>query len=319
MARPCACGPLQRRASLAAMVDINQESELDTSQVDDQRGRRPGKLAIGGGAGIVGILIAVVGLLLSSQGGGGTSSTVTDILNNLQNTTTGGEVPSNSTLATDCKTGADANARDDCRMVAYINSIQRFWTDEYQRRGKTYSNSTTTFFSGSMGTACGNASKEVGPFYCPGDKRVYIDLGFFEDLKTKLGAQGGPFAQAYVLAHEYGHHVQDLEGILGQIGNDREGPQSRAVRSELQADCLAGVWASHATQTGIITRLTDADIADGLDAAASVGDDRIQQEFQGKVNPESWTHGSSAQRQKWFNTGYTSGDMGKCDTFSGPI
>lgn len=301
------------------MVDINEDAKLDTSQIDDRRGMRGGgKMAIGGGAGIVGIIVTLIVAFLGSQGGGD-SSGLSQILQGLQNQTTGGEVPSNSTLSTDCQTGADAAQRDDCRIVAYVNSIQQYWTEEYQRRGETYSPSKTTFFSGAVGTACGNASKDVGPFYCPGDKKVYIDLGFFEDLKTKLGAQGGPFAQAYVLAHEYGHHVQDLEGILAQIGNDREGPTSRAVRSELQADCLAGVWAAHATQTGIITKLTDADIADGLDAAAAVGDDRIQKEFQGKVTPESWTHGSSAQRQKWFTTGYETGDMDRCDTFSGGI
>jgi len=297
------------------MVDINDDAKLDTSQIDDRRGMRGGgKMAIGGGAGIVGIIITLVVAFLGSQGGG-SSSGLSQILEGLQNQTTGGEIPSNSTLATDCKTGADAEQRDDCRMVAYVNSIQAFWTDEYARRGDTYTPSKTTFFSGSVSTACGQASKEVGPFYCPGDKKVYIDLGFFDDLRTKLGAQGGPFAQAYVLAHEYGHHVQDLEGILGQIGNDREGPTSKAVRSELQADCLAGVWAANATKTGIIAALTDADIADGLDAAAAVGDDRIQEKTQGRIDPESFTHGSAAQRQKWFDAGYESGDPGSCDTF----
>ncbi|HNO66348.1 MAG TPA: neutral zinc metallopeptidase, partial [Tepidiformaceae bacterium] len=178
------------------MVDINDDAKLDTSQIDDRRGMRGGgKMAIGGGAGIVGIIITLVVAFLGSQGGG-SSSGLSQILEGLQNQTTGGEIPSNSTLATDCKTGADAEQRDDCRMVAYVNSIQAFWTDEYARRGDTYTPSKTTFFSGSVSTACGQASKEVGPFYCPGDQKVYIDLGFFDDLRTKLGAQGGPFAQA---------------------------------------------------------------------------------------------------------------------------
>ena len=186
-----------------------------------------------------------------------------------------------------------------------MNSIQAYW----EKTVRGYRVVPTVFFTGHNQTGCGPASSQVGPFYCPADQRVYIDLGFFQELQARFGAKGGRFAEAYVLAHEYGHHVQNQLGTLKAGGGGR-GAESQSVRTELQADCFAGVWAAHAVDTGFLTGVTPADIASALDAAAAVGDDRIQP----SSSPETWTHGSSAERQRWFTTGYQTGDPNKCNT-----
>ena len=301
---------------------FDDDSQLDTSQVQDTRGRggfsgfpRGGRVAIGGGAGIIGVLLFI---LLQVLGGGGATTGALPGIDQIQ-----GE---RSNLAEECKTGADANAKEDCRVVAVVNSLQDFWAAEFSRRGGQYQLAPTTLFTGSVQTGCGAASSEVGPFYCPRDATVYIDLSFYRELQSRFGARGGPFAQAYVLAHEYGHHVQNLTGTMERVGNSQSGEQSGAVRLELQADCYAGLWANHATtEPGpdggdpLVERITEQDIADGLDAAAAIGDDTIQQRFQGQVSPETWTHGSSAQRQRWFTVGYRTGDLGQCNTFRGSV
>jgi predicted metalloprotease len=291
-------------------VRFNDDAQLDTSQIDDRRGRFSGVPGGGftvGGGGIIGLIIALLfGFNAMSGGGGSPSSPIPD-----------GATASN--LSAECRTGADANAREDCRIVGVVNSVQKFWSDQFAASNATYDPAQTRFFSTQVDTGCGAATSDVGPFYCPADEFVYLDLGFFDDLRTKFGARGGPFAQAYVVAHEYGHHVQDLLGTTTKVKSGVTGPESGSVRLELQADCYAGLWAQGAQRTGFISDLTDADIADGLDAAAAVGDDRIQREFQRRVTPETWTHGSSAQRQQWFTTGYRTGRLQSCDTFSQPI
>jgi predicted metalloprotease len=304
---------------------FRDSARLDASQVEDRRGAggiRPGgagAVAIGGGG--IGLLVLIVGLIFGVD-----PAALSSVVQETSQTAPQpvpqartADADRGGSLAEECRVGADANAREDCRIVGFVNSIQDYWGDAYASRGARYQLARTRLFTGMTSTGCGNASSAVGPFYCPADQSVYLDLEFFDELRSRFGASGGPFAQAYVLAHEYGHHNQHLSGILDRLDRRDTGPTSDAVRSELMADCLAGVWAANAVETGFIERLTDQDIADGLNAAAAVGDDRIQQMTQGRVTPESWTHGSAAQRQRWFTAGYRSGQPEACDTFSASI
>jgi predicted metalloprotease len=299
-------------------MDFDDDAKLDTSQIDDREGRGGGGglgglgsilgglgggkvIAGGGGLGIIGVIIAVI-LSLSKGGSAGLGST-------------GTASGDNTAIAAQCQSGANADADEKCAIVASVNSVQAYWSQTLPN----YTIAKTVLFTGQTQSACGTAQTGMGPFYCPLDQAVYLDRGFFDEFRAQFGAQVGTFAQAYVLAHEYGHHVTDLQGNLERAQQDREGPESGSVRVELQADCYAGVWANHATSTGFIAAVTDADIADGLDAAGKVGDDYIQKTTSGQINPESFTHGTSEQRQRWFTTGYQSGDPNACDTFSGAI
>jgi predicted metalloprotease len=278
-------------------VTFDPNAKLDPSQVEDRRGGASGAggpIIVGGGG--IGLIILIAALLLGVDPTGLIDTSSQPPIEGVQS-------------VQECRTGADANKRTDCRVVGFVDSVQKYWSDEFTRRGSRYSPAPTVIFTGYTQAACGTASAATGPFYCPSDQKVYLDISFFEQLRARFGAKGGPFAEAYVIAHEYGHHVQDLLGLLKESSSARA-----SVRVELQADCFAGVWAKHAAATGYLQAPTDTEIAQALDAAAAVGDDRIQQQTQGRVTPESWTHGSSEQRQFWFKAGYTSGNMDRCDT-----
>jgi predicted metalloprotease len=288
-------------------MSFNEGMQIDTSTASSSGGGGLG-MAIGGGG--LGLLILVGALLLGVDPG--------RVLNQ-QGNTSGYSAPGFD--LSQCKTGADANKYVQCRVVATGNSVDAVW--KQLMRG--YTRPHVRLFTGSVDTGCGPATTAVGPFYCPVDQTAYFDTDFFQELVDKFGSSGGPFAQEYVVAHEYGHHVQQLQGVLGRSQQGAKGAGGNGVRTELQADCYAGIWAHYAStvkqeSTGVpyLQPLSDRDIQDALSAAASVGDDRIQKEATGRVNPESWTHGSSEQRQHWFTVGYQTGDPKQCDTFSAP-
>lgn len=266
------------------------------------------------------IAIVVVVLLAMFNTGGGASSSP----GLLQGLADGGGNSSldSGQLASACQTGADAANREDCAAVAFVNSIQDYWSDAFSRSGVTYQPATTVFYSGQTPTACGPGDKGMGPFYCPGDQRVYVDLTFWDELKNRFGGNDAPFTQAYVLAHEYGHHVQNLLGTTNRVGGGNVGALSGAVRLELQADCYAGVWAKHATTVPgadgqiLITDITQTDLNNALQTAGIIGDDYIQTQLAGqRVDPSQFSHGTSAQRQKWFTTGWQTGQPNSCNTF----
>lgn len=215
-----------------------------------------------------------------------------------------------------CKTGADANTDPDCARLGVAVSLEDYWSQALPDQGGVqFQPATINTFAGAINTGCGQATSQVGPFYCPADQQIYLDTTFFEDvLEGQLGGQGGDFVEPYVLGHEYGHHIQNLMGTMGKV-RTQQGADSDAVRLELQADCYAGMWTRYAEDSQLLT-LDQGDIGEALDSAKAVGDDRIQQQSGQRVNPEGWTHGSSEQRMAWFTTGYEQGTLDACDTFS---
>jgi predicted metalloprotease len=229
------------------------------------------------------------------------------------------EVTDNSGIQVPGNTSGSATSDAGKEFVARVlGSTSRVWGDIYTQMGQTYEKPKLVLFSGFVQSACGMAQSAMGPFYCPGDKKVYIDLSFYQDMKNKLGAPGD-FAQAYVIAHEVGHHVQNLMGIAAKVSARRmrvsqEEGNALSVRMELQADCFAGIWAQEANASAKI--LEEGDIEEGLNAAAAIGDDRLQKRSQGYVVPESFTHGSSQQRVRWFKQGFEARSLRDCDTFA---
>ncbi|WP_422774242.1 neutral zinc metallopeptidase [Plantactinospora sp. WMMC1484] len=299
-------------------MELNDDARIDTSQIEDRRGSGGGRAGIpipigGGRGGIVGLVIFV---LITLVGGGFGVSQLTG--------GDGEQQGDNTALEQRCET-SDALQHLDCRNTLFVNSIQAYWKRALPEHfDRPYEESDTVFFEQAVSTGCGQADSGVGPFYCPLDDKIYIDLSFYRVLAEQLGAPG-EFAQPYVLAHEYGHHVQDLLGTEQRVRDQRQADPAEANRLsvllELQADCYAGAWARNATGTAddrgvkIFTSLTQQDIQEGLDTAAAIGDDAIQQKSGGRIDESQFTHGSSADRQKWFGTGYSSGDPTDCDTF----
>lgn len=286
-------------------MTFNEGMQIDTSAASASGG---GGRVIALGGGIGGLLIVVLAMLLGVDPGGIISQRP---MNTREDVAPGFDLNL-------CRTGADANKYAQCRVVATGNSVDAVW----HQLMPSYNRPRLRLFTGSVTTGCGPATSEVGPFYCPVDQTAYFDTGFFQLLVNQFGSSGGPLAQEYVVAHEYGHHVQQLQGNLGRSQQGAQGAGGNGVRTELQADCYAGIWAHYAStvkqeSTGVpyLQPLSDQDIADALSAAA-VGDDRIQKQTTGGVNPESWTHGSAAQRQKWFTVGYQTGDPHQCNTFT---
>ncbi|MFD5599309.1 neutral zinc metallopeptidase [Leucobacter sp. NPDC058333] len=289
-------------------MTFNDNVRIDNSKVTKRGGARKGGMIAGGGIGIA-LLLALGSQLLGFDltpfapavqqaiGGGTTSEQADEVLDS-------------------CKNGADANTDDECRMNATADSLDRYWSEQV---GNYRSPGPVVLFDGQTQSGCGTASSATGPFYCPGDETIYVDVAFFDTLSSEYGASDGSLAQMYVLAHEWGHHISNLIGSLQNVGRET-GPASGSVRLELQADCFAGAWVQSASNTtddeGVpfLKPVTQQQIDDAMSAASAVGDDHIMESAGVGVNPERFTHGTSEQRQRWFMAGYEQGPTA-CGTF----
>lgn len=301
-------------------IDENYRS----ANVEDRRGRGAGGgmgtgLKVGGGVSLPIILL----VLLFTVCGGGEGADLGSILNELDQggggSGSGQSLPNQTTIDNTDGASSDRYAEEFALVNQVLDSNQEMWADIFDQSGLEYPVSELVVYEGGTSTAgCGYGQAAYGPFYCPADSKTYVDLGFFEQMRTQFGA-GGDFAQAYVISHEIGHHVQNALGLSAQVRQAQQADPSTAndlsVRLELQADCFAGVWANDADREGDLA-LTDQDITEAIEAAEAIGDDTLQRRAGQNPNPESFTHGSSAQRVEWFTTGYQAGDPNACDTFA---
>jgi predicted metalloprotease len=315
-------------------MSFNDNAQLDTSQVESGGsggfgggggggGGFPGGIQVGGGIGGLILLVLMLifggGKILGGGDSGGSAGGLPSQQLDSSQVAAAGQV--NQGEFSQCKTGADANKNDVCLIVATVNSVQDYWQKTLPKYQMNYEPVKTVIYQGQTRSGCGVANSQVGPFYCPLDSKVYVDASFFQELESKFGADGGQLAKEYVIAHEYGHHIQNLLGLLNRAQQDPQGPNSGAVRVELMADCLAGTWVKHATETTdasgtpLLKAITEQDIQSALSAASAVGDDRIQEKMQGRVTPENWTHGSAEARMSWFTQGWQTGDINQCNTF----
>ncbi|MGV1004709.1 MAG: neutral zinc metallopeptidase [Candidatus Nanopelagicales bacterium] len=323
-------GPLGSGSAQAQEVIVQfDDNRVDTGGVDDLRGNSTGGFGSSGGGGGNGMAnMALIGLLTQLLRGRGGKWTLLLLLlvggfmlwsSGMFAQTAVSTQPQGaaSDLATRCNTEGAIEQYSDCLLAKAFNETDEVWSEEFQRRGMDYRAPRLAFFSTAVNTACGQATTEVGPFYCPGDERIYFDLGFAKDLQ-KLGVKGD-YANVYIMAHEFGHHLQNITGIEAKVrelqAQNKKNANKYGIAMELQADCMAGVWSRLANDRGNLS-VTPEELVDAQNAAAAVGDDRIQAGAGVRVNPDTWTHGSSKQRQEWYMVGWNTSDINRCNSFA---